>query len=672
MRTMDWRRWCAVLLATSALAGCGGSDDDDDGDASAPPPPTQPSVSEPAAPRADKVLFIGVDGLTYDAMRRGVADKSLANIGALAATRAWTGGVTGDVTQQPTLSAPGWATLLTGQWADVHGVRSNAAGQAMKAASLFQRIKLAHPDARTAGAFNSPLLAGLVGSDRDAGYLQALTDCAGVDDCVASQARDRITEGYDVVVAQFGAPERAASDNGFTANYDAVIRQTDAAIGVLARQIAERRAAHPNENWLMVVASSHGLGKTGVADGLPLSANKTILLASNPPTLLGGSADDASFDGAWDSNWYALPSAADVAPTMLAHLGALPATGQYDMAGTPLSEALALRRLSARTSMDNKSVTLSWVRVGEPDGQIVVSRDGVEVARLPGTDAAYTDSGFTFDTEGVHTLTYTVAAGRASSATHASVVYAKPVPLLASLRTGLTMLFPFEGNVTDIAAGGGAITPYDGVQAPAFADGGVFGKMFKNERGSAALGAFKLDYPAGMLDSVPVFTIGFWYQSDGTANDRSILGNKDYNSGGNPGITIAQWAGPELRFNVAGGGARADINGIKFTPNKPVYIAMTIDKPAKMMTAYVYDSEIGFLRRNVTTGSVNLAQVAGLFGPHIGLNEDGKGTYGICCAGTKGPYTMNFDDLAFWSRALTETEVKSLALSGKSVSDLFP
>ena len=33
---------------------------------------------------------------------------------------------------------------------------------------------------------------------------------------------------------------------------------------------------------------------------------------------------------------------------------------------------------------------------------------------------------------------------------------------------------------------------------------------------------------------------------------------------------------------------------MKFTPNKPVYIAMVIDKPAKTMTAYVYDSELGF------------------------------------------------------------------------------
>ncbi|KAG1274267.1 hypothetical protein G6F64_015166 [Rhizopus arrhizus] len=65
------------------------------------------------------------------------------------------------------------------------------------------------------------------------------------------------------------------------------------------------------------------------------------------------------------------------------------------MAGTPLSEPLALRRLATRTSMDNKTVTLSWVRVGEPDGEIVISRDGAEVARLPGTATEYADTGFT-------------------------------------------------------------------------------------------------------------------------------------------------------------------------------------------------------------------------------------------------------------------------------------
>ena len=117
-----------MLLATSALAGCGGGDDDDEEPVA---PPTQPPVTSPGEASVDKVLFVGVDGLTYDALRRGMADKTLPNIGQLTATRAWTGGVTGTVTQQPTLAAPGWATLLTGQWADVHGVRSNAQGQAI-------------------------------------------------------------------------------------------------------------------------------------------------------------------------------------------------------------------------------------------------------------------------------------------------------------------------------------------------------------------------------------------------------------------------------------------------------------------------------------------------------------------------------------------------------------
>ncbi len=668
-QALNWRRWCAALVATSALAGCGGSDDDGDDTAV---PPTTPPVTTPDPTRADKVLFIGVDGLTYDAMRSGVADKSLPNIGQLNATRAWTGGVTGAPTQQPTLLAPGWATLLTGQWADQHGVRYSVQGETLQTPTLFQRVKTARPQARTAAAFNSTTLAGVVGGDRDKGYLQSLTDCAGVDACVAAQARDRITEGYDVVVAQFGAPEYAASENGFGTSYDTVIRQTDAAIGVLAKQIADRKKDHPGENWLVVVASSHGLGKNGASDGRPFSSNKTILLAANQPALLGGSADDASFDGLWDNNWYALPSAADVTPTVLDHLKALPAAASYDMAGTTLSGKLALRYTAARTSTDNKSVTLSWVRVGEPAGDIVINRDGKEIARVSGTTAEYVDKGFTFDTEGVHTLNYSVAVGSAVSAARTTVAYTKPLPLLASLRTGLTMLVPFAGNMTDVAAGGGAITPFDGTQAPAYADVGVFGKMFKNDRSAAPLGGFKLDYPAGMLDAAQAFTIGFWYQSDGTANDRSILGNKDYNSGGNPGITIAQWAGPVLYFNLAGGGSRVDINNVKFTPNKPVYIAMTVDKKAKTMTASVYDSELGFSQRTISTGSVDLTKIAGVYGPHLGLNEDGRGTYGVCCAGTKGPYTMYFDDLAYWSRALTEAELKSLAMSGKSVSELFP
>ena len=519
-------------------------------------------------------------------------------------------------------------------------------------------------------------MAGLFAADGKAGNLLSLSDCAGADDCVASQARDRINEGYDVVVAQFGGPARVAAESGFGAGYDAELRKTDAAVAALLKQIAERRAQNPKENWLLVATSAYGLGgsgRPGAVDSTPVSQNKTVPLAMNI-AMLGGRADDASYDGRWDSGWYDLPSAADVAPTVLGYLGALPAADKNDLAGSTLSGAASVRRTSVRTSMDNKRVALSWVRLGDASGEITITRDGAKIATLPATATQYEDSGFTFTEEGTHVLNYGITLGGVTSALRATVVYVKPPQLLASLRTGLTMYFPFEGDLADKAVGGGSIVPFDGVQAPVFKSPGVFGKTFQNERSGDPVGAFKWQYPAGLLTSTQVFTIGFWYQSDGTANDRSILGNKDYNSGGNPGITIAQWSGPELRFNLAGGGSRVDVQspGMKFTPNKPVYIAMVIDKPAKTMTAYVYDSELGFSKRSVATGAVNFAQIAGSYGPFLGLNEDGTGKYGVCCAGTKGPYTMYFDDLAFWSRALTEDEVKSLALSGKSMFELFP
>ena len=152
-------------------------------------------------------------------------------------------------------------------------------------------------------------------------------------------------------------------------------------------------------------------------------------------------------------------------------------------------------------------------------------------------------------------LNYGITLGGVTSALRATVVYVKPPQLLASLRTGLTMYFPFEGDLADKAVGGGSIVPFDGVQAPVFKSGRV--RQDLPERAQRrSRGRVQWQYPAGLLTSTQVFTIGFWYQSDGTANDRSILGNKDYNSGGNPGITIAQWSGPELRFNLAGGGSR--------------------------------------------------------------------------------------------------------------------
>ncbi|SAI71386.1 lipoprotein [Bordetella ansorpii] len=671
MKNTKWCRWVAPLFVSTVLAACGGGGDD--GDEPAAQPPVTPPAGQPAV---QKMLLIGLDGATYDAVQAGAAGGTLPNLAQLTLTRGWTGGVTSTPTQQATLDAPGWATVLTGVWADTHQVRSNAAGQALHADTLFKRLKTAQPAARTAAAFHTSVVAQIETADRDAGYLSALADCAGDDACVAGDAQARIGEGYDAVVAQFGAVQRAAQSGGFGGDYPAVLRQADARLGQLLAAVATRRQAHPEEDWLVLVTASHGLSPAGASDGLPLTANKTVFLAANRADLLGADRAAVDLSAAWDEAWYALPSAADVAPTALAHMQASARTG---MAGAVLTSAVAVRRLAAVTAADNTSVTLNWSLVGQAPDQVTVLRDGAEIARLPGDATQYQDTGFTFEEGGLHTLNYTVQAGDAGSTAQAKVLYTPPVLLESSLRNGLTMLYTFENQLQDVSQGTTGITPYDGAQVPEFTDG-PFGRMFRDQRGTTNLSAFKLDFPAGMLATPSAFTIGFWYRADGMADDKPILANKDYNTGKNAGITVAQWntsrpsydpARAELRFNLGDGSNRADLNGFGFTPNQPVYIALSIDKTASTMTAYVYDLDKGFSTRSVSTGSVNLARIEGSLGAHFGLNEDAVGSYNKLGSYEKRAYTMDFDDLAFWNRALTETEVRSLALSGHSVAEVL-
>jgi len=67
------------------------------------------------------VLILGVDGCRSDALQAADAPnlKALAASGTVTYT-AYAGGVLGTPAQQPTVSAPGWASDLTGVWVDKH------------------------------------------------------------------------------------------------------------------------------------------------------------------------------------------------------------------------------------------------------------------------------------------------------------------------------------------------------------------------------------------------------------------------------------------------------------------------------------------------------------------------------------------------------------------------
>lgn len=658
------KKLVSCLVAAFALAGCGSSNDSDSG---------QPSEPEtPQAPRQAKTLVIGMDGVRYDALQSGIEQNRLPNLASLSLSRAWTGGTLETGTQQPTLLTPGWATLLTGSWAPVHGVRSDALNQQSRTATLFEQVKATLPASKTGSAVNSASLASLLAAERDAGYLDALTDCAQVDACVTDAAGKMIASGYDIVMAQYAAPLNNLRGPASSATYKATVEQTDKALGTLLEAVRERQRQHSNEDWQVIVTSAAGLGDGGNYDGLPRTSSKTTFYASNLPAMLGASTETVDLSAAWDSQWDALPSAADLAPTVLAHLDA--AANLPALSGSNLAAPSALRRPRATAAEDYKSITLSWTTVGEQSGEVSIIRDGSLLATLPAGTTQYLDDSFAFEEDGLHTLNYEIRSSDNALSISTQIPYTKPVLLQPSLKTGVMMYYSFNQNINDIG-GQTHVVPFDGVQQPVFLDDGPFGKAFRVERldrrnENINLGGYKLEYPAGALDSVDAITIGLWYRSKGDANDKPIVANKDYNSGGNPGITIAQWNGNEIRFNIGGSG-RTDLNGFYFTPNKWAYLLLSIDKRNKKMTAAVFDPTNGLSLRSASTGAVDLSKLPGVLGAHFGLNEDGKGTYNVLGSYDKGAYTMDFADLTFWNRALSEEEIRSLALSGKSVRELL-
>ena len=82
-------------------------------------------LSAQAAPTR-KAVFILLDGIPADVIER-VPTPALDAIAAAGGyARAHVGGELGGPTQTPTVSAPGYMSLLTGTWANKHNVRGNS------------------------------------------------------------------------------------------------------------------------------------------------------------------------------------------------------------------------------------------------------------------------------------------------------------------------------------------------------------------------------------------------------------------------------------------------------------------------------------------------------------------------------------------------------------------
>lgn len=669
----------SLLLLLTACGG-GGSDPAP----GATPSPTSPNTSTPATPATQsKALVIGIDGVQYAALQQAMAAARMPSLQGLGTVLpAYTGGIVGKPTQQQATDGPSWATLLTGAWADRHEIRSNYEGQAFKADTVFKLLKQRNAGAGTAAIASWSGLPQLLRADKAAGYLDLAKDCEGSDSCVSSEAAAAIEGGsYDLVVADYHGPAQVADVAGYGTDYQNALAEVDRQVALLKASLAKRRAAHPSEDWLVIVTTTHGLGATGVADGIPVPSNlATVIALDRPASLSLALPADLPTDIA---PWYAYAAATDVTPTVLAHLSARPAATSYAMDGSPLIGAAAVRQLTAATNAKQSGIQLGWTLPATP-AAITVLRDGVAVATLPGNALAFEDTTMAPAASGYFTYDYTVLADQVPVSLRATLNYVKPVSLLASVANGITHLFTLKTTLVDRIGGTQVFTPWVSGAAPVYTaagDGPFAGTdtalASTSYAGPTVCGACDGGYriPTSQVTSTSApFTFGFWFRSDATRSGMPIVSNKDWGSGNNAGIAVGQY-GSAIRFNIGRGGARLGDKDLSFSANTWVYVAMAVDVPALKVTYHAYDPVYGMQSSSAVLTSAFVAALDGL-GNGFSLNEDGDGGYGPNYRNGDASNTIggrfDFGEFGTWNRALTSAEVESIGRSGTSLTTLVP
>lgn len=297
-----------------------------------------PFATPSPTPRADaprKALFVIVDGIPADVIER-VTTPQLDAIAAAAGTpglgytRASVGGELGGPSETPTVSAPGYMSLLTGTWAWKHNVRGNS-NQSPNYAywNLFRIVETVEPTRRTAlfstWLDNRTVLVGEGRADAGTFMLDHVADgferdtvrfphdkasryILAIDEHVTTQAARVIADsGPDLSWVYLQHTDDVGHAQGDGAAFDAAVQHADSLIGVLWRAVQQREAR--GEQWMMVVTTDHGRDPiSGRGHGRQTARERTTWIVTNHHALGPRFTRET-------------PAIVDIAPSILQHLG---------------------------------------------------------------------------------------------------------------------------------------------------------------------------------------------------------------------------------------------------------------------------------------------------------------------------------------------------------------
>lgn len=326
----------------------------------------------------NKVLLVGIDGVQYErlqALNTPAFDR-------LHVRKAYTGGIAGTASEQGTKSGPGWATILTGVWANKHKVDSNGSGLADSAfPSVYRRIKQQYPNADIHSYSTwSPIHSQFFSNDLS---LLNGKNAGGSDTTNLNHALGALKNNNpDFVFLHLDEPDVVGHSKCFGNDYDSSIQLADSRLGQLLDEVERREAG--GENWLVMVTTDHGRTPgSGCHHGNQTREEKTIFIASNKVlnaehTQVVPNLPDSSFD-----NIYGNPSQAAITPTILKFMGInVTVSDKFD--SIPLLGDLGVRKVQRNNNQ------FSWY--SSDNGNVTIYRNGTQVDQVVAGLQSWQDS----------------------------------------------------------------------------------------------------------------------------------------------------------------------------------------------------------------------------------------------------------------------------------------
>jgi predicted AlkP superfamily pyrophosphatase or phosphodiesterase len=225
-----------------------------------------------AEPVARRVLFIGIDGCRFDALRKA----NTPHLDSLMAAGAWADNtlIQGERYRgSNTVSGPGWSSILTGVWADKHGVNDNKFKKPnyQQYPHFFTRLKQAQPRAYTASLANWEPIHKYIVASADLAKTTPHSNIYIDGDIESTRTACELLKSGNptALFVYLGQVDEHGHKFGFhptVEKYVRAIERVDVHVGELLAAMRARPSL-AQEDWLILVTSDHGGKGTDHGDG---------------------------------------------------------------------------------------------------------------------------------------------------------------------------------------------------------------------------------------------------------------------------------------------------------------------------------------------------------------------------------------------------------------------